>query len=92
MKEIYLSRQQALNERNGKNKIDIHKVRDLDIEKAEISKKDFEQIKLLISVDENVFIDTSFDPVSSYSYLVDLSKYDLNTLNKDAKELFYRPN
>jgi len=62
---------------------------DVDLEAAGVSKKEFEQIKMLLAVDDKIFKPCESGSFSPYSMLVDVSKYP--NLSKDAKDILYRP-
>jgi predicted nucleotidyltransferase len=58
---------------------------------SNVSKREWENIKLLLKVDEYIFKPAEFGLFSPHSLLVDLSKYDTTKLPKEAKEILYRP-
>lgn len=61
------------------------------LEQAGMSKREFEQIKLLLALDPTLFEPSEFGSFSPHSMIIDLSKYNPSDLSKDVKELLYRP-
>ena len=63
---------------------------DRDLENAGVSFRDYNKIKLLLSIDKELMKpNTEFTSLSRQNMMVDLSKYE--NLSKDAKEILYRP-
>ena len=56
-----------------------------------MSKREFEHIKLLLAVDEDLFKPSEYGSFSNYSQFVDVTKFDSMKLSKDVKEILYRP-
>lgn len=54
-----------------------------------ISKKEFDQIKLLLSLDKEFFKPSEYGTFSPHSMIVDLSQFE--SLSKEAKNLLYKP-
>lgn len=86
---MYEKRQEDIKNREHSQVLDLAKVKDVDLENANISNREYEQIKLLLSVDANLFKPSEYGTFSPHSLLVDVSKY--TNLPKDAKEILYRP-
>ena len=90
LKGMYEKRQEDIKNRDQEADLDFTRVKEsVDLEMAGVSKREYEQIKLLLSVDENMFKPSEYGTFSPHSLLVDLSKYE--NLPKDAKEILYRP-
>lgn len=92
IKSIYTKRMEEAEarQRGDKQMFDLGKVRDIDMEDGNVTKREFEQMKLLMAVDENIFRPSEFGVFSPHSLIVDISKYG-DSLPKDAKEILYRP-
>ncbi len=69
--------------------IRLDKVTDRDLEDAGVSKREFEHIKLLLSVDQSIFKPSDYGSFSNFSQVLDVSKYE--NASKAAKEILYRP-
>jgi hypothetical protein len=54
-----------------------------------VSKREFDQIKLLLKVDQNIFAPSELASYSPHNNVINLSKY--KDLPKDAKDILYRP-
>lgn len=59
------------------------------MENAGVSKREYDQLFLLLSVDKDMFKQSIYGEFSPHSHIVDVSKY--GDLPKDAKEILYRP-
>lgn len=92
-KQMWDRRERDLKERQLTNNglINIAKVTDSHLERAGVSKREFDHIKLLLAVDENLFRPSEFGSFSPHSMIVDMTKYADKKLSKDAKEILYRP-
>lgn len=54
-----------------------------------MSRKEWDQIKIILKIDEDLFKPSDYGSFSPHSMIVDVSKYE--NLSKDAKEILYRP-
>ena len=93
VKGMYDKRQYEQKERARTNNgiIRVDKVTDRDLEDAGVSKREFEHIKMLLAVDQEIFKPNEFGSFSNYSQFVDVSKYENMKISKDVKEILYRP-
>ena len=64
-----------------------------DLERAGVSRREFDVIKKLMKLDKEIFRDRTYmtKTESPYVYKVDLSKYDQDKVPQDCKEILYRP-
>lgn len=69
----------------------LDKVTEAHLEEAGVSKREFEQMKVLLGVDRELFRPSEYGAFSPHSMLVDISKYDGVKIPKEAKEILYRP-
>jgi hypothetical protein len=74
------------------NTYHIANVTDKDLERAGVSKREFDMIKKLLKLDNQIFAVKEFKDSSPFTYIVDLSKYDQNKIPQDCKEILFRPN
>ena len=56
-----------------------------------MSRREFEHIKLLLAVDQEIFKPSEYGSFSNYSQFVDVTKYQDKKLSKDVKEILFRP-
>lgn len=66
-----------------------------DLQKAGVSKNDYEKMLMLIKMDPDFFIEKYHVYLRSpahYKYSVDLSKYEKEKIPQKCKEILYRPN
>ena len=93
VKGMYDKREYDRKERARTNNgiIRVDKVSDRDLEDAGVSRREFEHIKMLLAVDQEIFKPNEFGSFSNYSQFVDVSKYDNMKISKDVKEILYRP-
>lgn len=68
----------------------MSKVKETDLGHANISRKEWEHIKLLLGIDAEIFKPNEFGVFSPHSLLVDMTKYK-DPLPLEAKEILYRP-
>jgi len=61
-----------------------------DLERAGVSKREYDIIRKLIKLDENMFA-VRINDQSPYTYTVDLSKYQDDKIPQDCKEMLFRP-
>ena len=62
-----------------------------DLDRAGVSQREYDLIKKLLELDEDIFaVRTGLD-YSPYTYTVDLSKYDDKKIPQDCKEMLFRP-
>ena len=87
-KRIYEQKERA---RTNNGIIRVDKVTERDLEDAGVSKREFEHIKLLLAVDQELFKPSEYGSFSNYSQFVDVTKYENMKLSKDVKEILYRP-
>lgn len=91
VKTMYDKRQEQIKEReNQKPTLDVNKVKDRDLENASVSRREWENIKMLLALDPEIFKPAEFGVFSPHSLIVDISKYG-DKIPKDAKEILYRP-
>lgn len=64
---------------------------DAHLKEAKVSKREFEQIKTLLTLDNEIFRPSEYGSFSPHSQLVDIRKYADKNLSKDVKEILYRP-
>lgn len=91
IKKMYDKRIQQVKERNQMNTYHIEQVTDKDLERCGVSKREFELIKKLMKLDNQIFAVKEFKLSSPYTYIVDLSKYDSKKIPQDCKEVLFRP-
>ena len=93
VKGFYDKRQREIHDRQIFNNGIIHldKVKDSHLEQAGVSRREFDQIKLLLSVDLELFKPSEFGAFSPHSQVIDLTKYADKKIPKDVKEILYRP-
>lgn len=93
VKGFYDKKQREIHDRQIFNNGIIHldKVKDSHLEKAGVSKREWDQIKLLLSVDIELFKPSEFGAFSPHSQVIDLTKYADKKIPKDVKEILYRP-
>jgi hypothetical protein len=93
IKGMYDKRQLEIKERERTNNgiIRLDKVTDRDLEDAGVSKREFDNIKVLLAVDEEMFKPSEWGAFSNYSQFVDLTKYQDKKLSKEVKDILYRP-
>jgi hypothetical protein len=91
VKGMWDKRELETKERSRTNNgiIRLDKVTDRDLEDAGVSKREFEHIKLLLSVDQAIFKPSEYGSFSNFSQVIDVTKYE--KASKDAKEILYRP-
>lgn len=68
----------------------MNKVKDRDLENANVSRREWDNIKMLLALDPEIFKPAEFGVFSPHSLIVDISKYG-DKIPKDAKEILYRP-
>jgi hypothetical protein len=61
-----------------------------DLERAGVSKREYDIIRKLLKLDENIFA-VRINEQSPYTYTVDLSKYQDDKIPQDCKEMLFRP-
>lgn len=93
VKGMYDKRQLEIKERARTNNgiIRLDKVTERHLEDAGVSKREFDHIKMLLAVDEEIFKPSEWGSFSNYSQFVDVTKYQDKKLSKDVKEILYRP-
>ena len=93
VKGMYDKRQLEIKERARTNNgiIRLDKVTERHLEDAGVSKREFEHIKMLLAVDEEIFKPSEWGTFSNYSQFVDVTKYQDKKVSKDVKEILYRP-
>lgn len=74
------------------NTYHIEQVTDKDLERCGVSKREFDLIKKLMKLDNQIFTVKEFKDSSPYTYTVDLAKYDNQKIPQDCKEIMFRPN
>ena len=90
-KSFYDRRQKELHDRELFGELmSLSKVQDHDLEPAGVSKREFDQIKLLWALDPHLFKPSELGSFSPYSQIIDISKYG-DKIPKDVKEILYRP-
>jgi hypothetical protein len=77
--------------RTNNGVIRVEKVTDGQLEDAGVSRREFEHIKLLLAVDQEIFKPSEYGSFSNYSQFVDVTKYQDKKLSKDVKEILFRP-
>lgn len=93
VKGMYDKRQLEAKERARTNNgvIRVEKVTDRDLEDAGVSRREFEHIKMLLELDQDLFKPSEYGSFSNYSQFVDVSKYQDKKISKDVKDILYRP-
>jgi hypothetical protein len=93
VKGMYDKRQLEIKERQRTNNgiIRFEKVTDANLEDAGVSKREFENMKMLIALDQEIFKPSEYGSFSYYSQFVDISKYQDKKLSKEVKDILYRP-
>lgn len=93
VKGMYDKRQLDIKERQRTNNgiIRFDRVTERNLEDAGVSKREFENMKLLIALDQEIFKPSEYGSFSNYSQFVDLTKYQDKKLTKDIKDILYRP-
>lgn len=93
IKGMYDKRQLEAKERARTNNgvIRVDRVTDRDLEDAGVSRREFEHIKMLLDLDQELFKPSEYGAFSNYSQFVDVSKYQDKKISKDVKEILYRP-
>lgn len=93
VKGVYDKRQLEIKERRLTNNgiIEVEKVKEAHLEEAGVSRREFEQIKLLLEVDPELFKPSEFGAFSPHSMIVNVGKYADKQLPKEVKEILYRP-
>jgi hypothetical protein len=76
VKRLYDKRILQVKERNQMNTYHIDQVTDKDLERCGVSKREFDLIKKLMKLDNQIFAVKEFTNSSPYTYTVDLSKYE----------------
>lgn len=90
-KNFYDKRQKEINDRrqHTNGSIDVSKVTDDHLYDAGVSKREFDQMKLLLALDPELFRPSEFGSFSPWSMVVDVGKYP--HMSHDVKEILYRP-
>lgn len=70
--------------------MEFEKVTPKDLKLAGVSNREYDQIKMLNAIDKSLFQPHVLGAFSPHSMLVNVSKYGPD-LNKDAKDILYRP-
>lgn len=93
MREMYRKRQEDLAKREERITLNLDKVTERDLEEAHISRREYDQIKMLLKIDPEIFVPSEHTSLSPHANIVDLSKYQSGDkkLSKDAKDILYRP-
>ena len=91
IQNMYAKRQEDIKNRDKNAAFKIEDVTEKDLKAANVSKKEFIQIKQLVRLDESIFAASEFGTITPQSFMVDVSRYDPNHLNKDVKDILYRP-
>lgn len=93
VKGMYDKRQLEAKERARTNNgiIRLDRVTDNHLEDAGVSRREFEHIKMLLAVDQEIFKPSEYGAFSNYSQFVDVTKYQDKKLSKDVKEILFRP-
>lgn len=90
-RNMYEMRNFEIKEKEKARQLDFYKVTDKNLAKANISKKDFENIKALFKFDEDIFFKIDLvNEKSPHILIVDIGKYT-EEIPKDIKEILYRP-
>lgn len=58
------------------NTYHIESITDKDLERAGVSKREFQLIKKMMKIDPTIFTAKEFKDASPFTYTVDLSKYE----------------
>jgi len=61
-----------------------------DLERAGVSRREYDIIRKLIKLDADIFA-VRINESSPYTYTVDLSKYQEEKIPQDCKEMLFRP-
>ena len=91
IKRLYDKRVVQVKERNQMNTYHIETVTDKDLERCGVSKREFDLIKKLMKLDNQIFAVKEYKDSSPYTFLVDLSKYENQKIPQDCKEIMFRP-
>ena len=91
LKGMHDKREEQLRERKQPAwRLDLTKVKEADLGRARVSRKEWERIKLLTALDADIFKPNDFGVFSPHSLIVDMTKYR-EPLPLEAKEILYRP-
>ena len=71
------------------DKLNIEGITDKDLFRAKVSKREFEQIKALIKLDESLFRPPNIPSQSPHLDIIDIGKYE--NIPYELKEILYRP-
>lgn len=73
------------------NTYHIESITDKDLDRAGVTKREFNLIKKMMKIDPAIFTAKEHKESSPFTYTVDLSKYDNTKIPQDCKEILFRP-
>lgn len=91
LKRLYDQRKLQIEERNQMNTYHIESITDKDLDRAGVTKREFNLIKKMMKIDPTIFTAKEHKESSPFTYTVDLSKYDNTKIPQDCKEILFRP-